>query len=173
MPSSGWTAVYLPIQLLNGYVLAASEFWQLGIKLLETSRCRFLCVCVHRSFQLLRGNAKEGTRRIVPWGYARLCQKPLDCRPERPSCLAGPGAVNEESSRGCSSSPAPGALGAPGSGCSDRRVVTSRHGFNLQFPRDMRCGASVIPSFLFSLLLLPLPSRPFSFISFSKTEQLG
>lgn len=131
------------------------------------------CVCVHRSFQLLRGNAKEGTHCIVPWGYARLCQKPLDCRPERPSCLAGPGAVNEESSRGCSSSPAPGALGAPGSGCSDRRVVTSRHGFNLQFPRDMRCGASVIPSFLFSLLLLPLPSRPFSFISFSKTEQLG
>lgn len=49
MPSSGWTAVYLPIQLLNGYVLAASEFWQLGIKLLETSRCRFfVCVCAQK-----------------------------------------------------------------------------------------------------------------------------
>ena len=59
--SFGCTTVYISIQLLKD-IMVAVKFWQLCIKLLYTSRCRFLCI---HTFSTLLGKY-QGARLLHP-----------------------------------------------------------------------------------------------------------
>ena len=61
IPLYGYTTVYVFIHLLKD-ILVASKFWQLWVKLLETSVCRLLC---GHKFSTPLVNAKEHNCWIV------------------------------------------------------------------------------------------------------------